>query len=55
MNPLSLPVPHRRQRDTGDCLAACAAMILAYLENPIAYDQLLKLLQIEWFGTPYNK
>lgn len=41
-----LPVPHVKQRQDADCLAACAAMVLDYLQRPLNYDQLLKRLDI---------
>jgi ABC-type bacteriocin/lantibiotic exporter with double-glycine peptidase domain len=47
-----LPIPHERQRQDADCLAACAAMVLTYLGQPVKYDQLLKLLKVKPFGTP---
>ncbi len=47
-----LPVPHRQQQSDGDCLAACAAMVLDYLNHPVEYDKLLQLLRIKPFGAP---
>jgi ABC-type bacteriocin/lantibiotic exporter with double-glycine peptidase domain len=47
-----LPVPHIQQRAEGECLAACAAMVLSYLKFSATYEQLLKVLQVEWFGAP---
>ena len=32
-----LSVPHRSQQSDGDCLAACAAMVLAHLGRAIDY------------------
>jgi ABC-type bacteriocin/lantibiotic exporter with double-glycine peptidase domain len=46
-----LPVPHKRQRQDADCLAACAAMVLAHSGQQVDYDQLLKLLQVKSYGT----
>lgn len=46
-SPIFLPVPHLQQRAPGECLAACAAMVLAYLNFPVDYDRLLKLLRIK--------
>jgi hypothetical protein len=37
-----LSVPHQSQQSDGDCLAACAAMVLAHLGHAIDYPQLLK-------------
>lgn len=46
MSSVILPVPHVPQRQLGECLAACAAMLLLYLGLSVNYDRLLKLLQI---------
>lgn len=48
-----LPVPHHTQRSDGKCLAACAAMVLAYWGVTPVYEQLLQLLEIRWFGAPF--
>jgi ABC-type bacteriocin/lantibiotic exporter with double-glycine peptidase domain len=42
-----LPVPHVPQREQGECLAACAAMLLRYIGLSTNYDQLLKLLRVK--------
>lgn len=47
-----LSVPHQLQQSDGDCLAACAAMTLAYLGRAIDYGQLLRLLNIKPHGAP---
>lgn len=47
-----LPVTHLRQKRDGDCLAACAAMILDYLGRGVDYSQLLQLLGIKIYGAP---
>ncbi len=47
-----LPVLHHKQQSDGDCLAACAAMVLNHLNRPIDYAQLLDLLKIKSFGAP---
>jgi ABC-type bacteriocin/lantibiotic exporter with double-glycine peptidase domain len=39
-----LSVPHQLQQTDGDCLAACAAMVLGYLGRAIEYAQLLRQL-----------
>jgi len=49
---MRLPVSNRKQIQQADCLAACAAMVLAYLGEPVDYRRLLKLLDIEPFGAP---
>ncbi len=53
MSPVILPVPHVRQRNSGECLAACAMMVLAYLGFSITYGRLLKLLRVrKQIGAP---
>jgi ABC-type bacteriocin/lantibiotic exporter with double-glycine peptidase domain len=47
-----LPVSHYKQQSDGDCLAACAAMVLTYLGWAIDYSQLLRLLDIKPHGAP---
>ncbi len=47
---LTIP-PHRQQGDA-DCLAACAAMVLAHLGQPVDYDRLLRLLDVQFYGAP---
>ena len=55
MTQIILPVPHVSQRQQGECLAACAAMMLLYLGRPTNYDQLLKLLRIKAdIGAPIS-
>ncbi len=50
-----LAVPHLQQRNTGDCLAACAAMICAYLKISVRYDRLVKQLAIKsGIGTAFS-
>ena len=46
-----LPVPHKQQHQDADCLAACAAMALAFIELHPDYNQLLKLLRVKPYGT----
>ena len=50
-----LPVPHHLQRSDGDCLAACAAMVLDYLDVSVSYDRLLTLLGVQPYGTPGSR
>ncbi|NEP85227.1 MAG: hypothetical protein F6K39_48365 [Okeania sp. SIO3B3] len=53
MSRLILPVPHIQQRQQGDCLVACAVMLLQYLGRPADYKALSKLLQVRpHIGTP---
>jgi len=50
-----LPIPHHLQRSDGDCLAACAAMVLDHLDVPVDYDHLLQLLGVKPYGTPGSR
>ena len=53
MSSIMLPVKHRQQQHPADCIAACAAMVLDYLNEPVEYDRLLHLLKIApEFGAP---
>lgn len=47
-----LAVPHYRQAGPSDCLAACAAMVLAHYGKSTPYGRLLRLLNIGPFGAP---
>ncbi len=49
-----LPVSHRKQLQSSDCLAACAAMVLDYLDVSFEYDRLLDLLRITPFGANFQ-
>ena len=42
-----LSVPHVQQRQAGECLAACAAMICNYLNITVDYARLVRLLEIQ--------
>lgn len=46
-----LPVPHRKQKQEADCLAACVAMVLDFLQQPIAYHKILALLETSAYGA----
>jgi len=47
-----LSVPHQKQHADGDCLAACALMVLSYLGRDVTYAQMLRLLKIKPHGAP---
>ena len=50
---IHLRVPHLQQQQPGECLAACAQMILTHLNLLVTYERLLKLLRVKsGFGTP---
>jgi ABC-type bacteriocin/lantibiotic exporter with double-glycine peptidase domain len=46
-----LPIPHHKQQQQADCLAACAAMVLAHHNIAVDYAQLLKILKVKSFGA----
>jgi ABC-type bacteriocin/lantibiotic exporter with double-glycine peptidase domain len=48
-----LAVSHRRQLQQADCLAACAAMLLDYLQLSIDYARLVQLLGIRSYGAAF--
>jgi ABC-type bacteriocin/lantibiotic exporter with double-glycine peptidase domain len=50
-----LTIPHHLQRSDGDCLAACAAMVLEHLSILVDYDRLLRLLGVKRYGTPGSR
>jgi ABC-type bacteriocin/lantibiotic exporter with double-glycine peptidase domain len=52
MSAIRLPVPHHLQAHDGECLAASAFMVLDYLGLTIDYQQLLQMLEIQWFEAP---
>lgn len=47
MTPFLLRVSHVPQHRTGECLAACAAMVLTYMGLPARYEPLLRLLRVK--------
>lgn len=50
---IHLSVPHVQQRKSGECLAACAEMVLLHLGISVAYTRLLELLQVRTgLGVP---
>jgi len=49
-----LPVSHYQQQQQSDCLVACTFMVLDYLQVPINYQRLEKLLRAMSGGTPFR-
>ncbi len=50
-----LPIDHLQQRALGECLVACAAMLLGYYDIPYNYDRLVRLLRIQRpYGTAFS-
>jgi ABC-type bacteriocin/lantibiotic exporter with double-glycine peptidase domain len=49
-----LPVPHLIQHDKGDCLVACAAMVLGYASITYSYRKLTSLLATTRYGTVFS-
>ena len=52
MATLLLDVPYLQQAEPGGCLAACAAMVLAYLEQPALPDDISRQIGARPWGTP---
>jgi hypothetical protein len=53
--PLILSVPHFRQRKDGECLAACAMMVLGYKKRLLPrYEQVVRLLKISDIGPLHS-
>ena len=50
-----LSVLHQKQQRQSDCLVACAAMVLRYLQIPFRYERLAKLLETEQHGTVFSR
>lgn len=53
--PRLLLVPHRPQRAEADCLAACASMLLEYLDVAHTYQELVQLLGLTPYGAPVSR
>ena len=47
-----LPVPHCKQSADGQCLPACARMVLAHLGHELDETQVARILHAYSFGTP---
>ena len=53
MQRILLPVTHFQQPRAGDCLPACAAMVMSHRGVAVTYSQLARLMKtIPGFGTP---
>lgn len=49
-----LRVPHRQQQYSGECLAACVAMVLTYYKVTYDYQRIIKTLGIQLdLGAPF--
>lgn len=52
MSPIRLSVRHLQQPREGECLAACTAMVLNYLDVNFSYNRLVRILKIQTdYGT----
>lgn len=47
-----LDVPYLPQHEPGGCLVACAAMVLAYLEQPALQEDIARQIRARPFGVP---
>ena len=53
-SPVLLDVPHIEQKNNGECLAACAAMVCAYKGISVRYNRLVRVLATkEDLGTAF--
>jgi ABC-type bacteriocin/lantibiotic exporter with double-glycine peptidase domain len=52
---MQLTVPHWRQQQPGECLAACAAMVLTYFGVAADYELLKQQLGIENSSVPFSR
>ena len=52
--PLILPVTHLTQQRIGDCLVACAGMLLTYAGKPFNYQRVASQLKTRNFGTVFS-
>lgn len=50
-----LRLSHVRQQQQADCLVACAAMALAYLQIPVSYTHIRQILGTRAEGTPFHR
>lgn len=50
-----LPLTHVKQSRRGTCLSACARMVLLALGDDVSEDQLARLFDTEWYGTPASR
>lgn len=48
-----IAISHRQQTQQADCLAACAAMVLDYLQVRVDYQRLTRLLRIRSHGAAF--
>jgi ABC-type bacteriocin/lantibiotic exporter with double-glycine peptidase domain len=54
-HPVTLQIPLVAQPRPGECLAACALMVLRYLRVPADYNQLVRHLGITDIGAPFSR
>ena len=53
--PVQLPIDLIAQKRPGECLAACALMVLRHLQVPADYGQLVRILGITDIGAPFSR
>ncbi|HHY54151.1 MAG TPA: hypothetical protein GYA08_01825 [Chloroflexi bacterium] len=49
-----MSLPLFAQNRNGECLAACALMVLRFLQVPAEYTRLVRLLEINELGAPFR-
>jgi ABC-type bacteriocin/lantibiotic exporter with double-glycine peptidase domain len=53
--PVTLAIDLVAQQRPGECLAACALMVLRYLKTPAEYRQLVRVFGISDIGAPFSR
>lgn len=54
-DPVTVPLPLFAQKRNGECLAACALMVLRFLNIPADYERIVRLLEISELGAPFRR
>jgi ABC-type bacteriocin/lantibiotic exporter with double-glycine peptidase domain len=54
-DPVTLSLLLIAQQRPGECLAACALMVLRFLQVPADYAQMVRLLEITEIGAPFRR
>lgn len=54
-DPVTVPLSLFAQKRNGECLAACALMVLHFLSIPADYGRIVRLLEISELGAPFRQ
>jgi len=52
---MRLNVSNVRQQRQADCLAACAAMVVSYLQLPFSYERARHIIGVTSIGAPFHR